>query len=143
MPIAGLSKLLPDGRVKMSRLDRILLSSMGSFAALGVVAKIVTILAGIHVDWTMLLSGVTVFGGVAAWTTYKQRHLAYVNDVSRTLYFKNIANNRGLLTLLIDRAEDEIFKEALLVYSLILGERPPSAMEVGENETAEASGKSL
>jgi hypothetical protein len=42
------------------------------------------------------------------------------------LYFKNIANNRGLLTLLVDRAEDELFKKLALTYSFLLANRPPS-----------------
>jgi hypothetical protein len=52
-------------------------------------------------------------------------------DLSRMLYFKNIANNRSLLTLLVDRAEDETFKEALLTYTFILKNRPPSHVTTG------------
>lgn len=39
-------------------------------------------------------------------------------------FIQNIANNRGLLTLLVDRAEDETFKEALLSYAFLLLSRP-------------------
>ena len=38
--------------------------------------------------------------------------------------FQNIANNRGLITLLVDRAEDESLKEAILTYAFILNSRP-------------------
>lgn len=127
VPITDLSKLLPDGQISMSKRDRGVITSLASIAAVSVLAKIVTLLAHIHVDWMLIFTGVTGGAGVAAWTSYKNRHLSYLNDLCRTLYFKNIANNRGLLTLLVDRAEDELFKEALMVYTFLLTNRAPSS----------------
>jgi hypothetical protein len=69
---------------------------------------------------------VTGFVGIRALTVYKNRRNAYLADLNRLLYFKNVANNRGLLALLVDRAEDESFKEALLTYTFLLSNRTPS-----------------
>ena len=142
VPITDLSKLLPDGKISMSKRDKALVTSLASIAAVSILAKVVTLLAHLHIDWMLIFTGVTGAAGVASWTSYKNRHLQYVNDLSRTLYFKNIANNRGLLTLLVDRAEDELFKEALLVYTFLLTNRAPSSKlkdddEIGPNDLGE------
>jgi hypothetical protein len=43
----------------------------------------------------------------------KQRHLSYM---IRNLYYLTLANNASVLTRLIDSAEDEEYKEAMLAY---------------------------
>ena len=134
VPANALEQLLPDGKVLMTKFDKGVIAASGAIALTGVLAKVVTWLAHMHVEWTLILTGVTGLVGIQAWTTYKNRHLSYVNDHSRMLYFKNIANNRGLLTLLVDRAEDEIFKETLLTYTFLLTSRPPSTMDKDSSE---------
>ena len=129
VPVNALEQTLPDGKISMTKLDRGVINTSITIAAGGVIAKLVTVLAGIHVDWTLLATAATGLIGIQSWTHYKNKHLAYLNEHSRMMFFKNIANNRGLLTLLVDRAEDEVFKEALLVYSFLLTNRPPSAFE--------------
>ena len=126
VPINALEQLLPDGNVKMTKFDKYILSSSVGIAVTGVIAKIVTMLAHVTVDWTLVVTGITGLIGVRAWTVYKNRRNKYLVDLSRMLYFKNIANNRGLITLLVDRAEDESFKEALLTYTFLLASRAPS-----------------
>ena len=65
----------------------------------------------------------------------------YLTDVNRTLYYNNIANNRGLLALLVDRAEDELFKEALLAYTFLLTHRQPSIHDqLSKDQTSDALG---
>lgn len=110
VPVNALEQLLPDGRIQMSKIDKGIITVAGTIALTGILAKVVTLLAHMHVDWTLIITGVTAVVGVQGWTAYKNRHLRYVNELARMLYFKNIANNRGLLALLVDRAEDELFK---------------------------------
>ncbi len=129
VPVNALEQTLPDGKVTMTKLDRGVINASLVIAATGILAKVVTVLAGIHVDWTLLATAATGLIGIQAWTQYKNKHMAYLNEHSRMMFFKNIANNRGLLTLLVDRAEDEIFKEALLAYSFLLTNRPPSGFD--------------
>uniref|UniRef100_A0A0B6XXX1 Transmembrane protein 143 n=1 Tax=Arion vulgaris TaxID=1028688 RepID=A0A0B6XXX1_9EUPU len=120
IPVQNLEKLLPDGTIRMRAIDRALLASSAGIACFGVLAKMVTVLASLQVDWTLVLTLVSGTLGFRLWSTYRNRRNAYLLDVSRTLYFKNIANNRGLLTLLVDRAEDESLKEVLLTYVFLL-----------------------
>ncbi|KAL5022889.1 hypothetical protein ScPMuIL_002044 [Solemya velum] len=134
VPVSSLEMLLPDGKINMTKIDKGILTFSLGLAGAGIVAKIVTLMAKIHIDWMLLVTMVTGLIGVRGWTVYKNRRNSYMVDLSRMLYFKNIANNRGLLALLVDRAEDESFKEALLVYSFLLANRPPSALTKGSNQ---------
>ncbi|KAK6185030.1 hypothetical protein SNE40_007356 [Patella caerulea] len=126
VPVNALEMLLPDGTIKMSTMDKGILTTSAFIASVGIVAKLVTVLADMNIDWTLILTALTGIIGIRAWTVYNNRKNKYLVDVSRTLYYKNIANNRGLLTLLVDRAEDESFKEALLTYAFLLTKRSPS-----------------
>ena len=128
VPINNLEMLLPDGTLHMTKVDKGILSASVFLALTGVLVKIVTVMAGYNIDLALLVTLVT--GGVAgrSWTVYKNKRQSYVLGISRLLYFKNLANNRGLLALLVDRAEDETFKEALLTYTFLLTNRSPSAV---------------
>ena len=141
VPVNALEQLLPDGKILMSHFDKTIIGSSLALAGAGIVAKVVASLAHVQMDWTMLLSTITALIAVRAWTVYKNRRNSYLLQLSRMLYFKNIANNRGLLTLLVDRAEDEIFKEVLLVYSFLLTNRPLSALTADDSNLPAEIGK--
>ena len=49
----------------------------------------------------------------------------YMMVLAQNLYFHNLANNRGVLTLLADRAEEEDIKEDLLLYGFLAGHAGP------------------
>ena len=129
VPVNSLELLLPDGKIRMKSLDKNIMLASGGLTGLGLLAKAVTQMAHMTVNWTIGLAAFTGVVGLNVWTTYKNRRNAYFLEMSRMLYFKNIANNRGLLALLVDRAEDELFKEALLVYTFLLKNRPPSSLD--------------
>ncbi|XP_013062063.2 transmembrane protein 143-like [Biomphalaria glabrata] len=136
IPLQRIEMLLPDGKVRMSLTDKSFLAASGGLAGLGILAKAVTVLANINVDWPILLSLVTGSMALPFWYSYQNRKNAYLIDVSRTLYFKNITNNKGLLTLLVDRAEDESLKETLLTYAFLLQTLPES---IRKSPTADSS----
>ena len=50
IPVKQLEMLLPDGTLKMSTLDKGVISSCVFLAATGVLAKVVTLLASMHLD---------------------------------------------------------------------------------------------
>lgn len=63
-----------------------------------------------------VLSLGVMFGGFAfkQYLNYKNKRLKFLKDVSDTLFFKNLVCNAGVFHSLIDAAEEEICKEALL-----------------------------
>ena len=142
VPAGSLEQLFPDGKIQMSKFDNNIILASAGMASFGILAKIVTSLAKVDMQWSLVFTIVSGLVGFRWWTVYKNRHNEYLLQLSRMLYFKNIANNRGLLTLLVDRAEDELFKESLLSYMFLLTNRPPSTKEKdSEDQLPEELGK--
>lgn len=141
IPVNNLEMILPDGTLKMNRLDKGVLTASLFIAASGLVAKAVTVLAHMNLDWMLLVTFVTGVIGIQAWSSYKNRRNAYLVQMSRMLYFKNLANNQGLLASIVSRAEDESFKEALLVYTFLLTSRLQAARCKANKQQASQLGK--
>lgn len=114
-----LEKVLPVGSIRIGKFDKYMIMTSVSLASLGLLAKFITILAKMTVSWPLLFTGVTGLLGVRGYFAYRGRQNRYLAKLNNTLYYKNIANNRGLITLVMDRAQDESFKEALLTYTFI------------------------
>ena len=91
-------------------------------------------LAGVDAPWTLVLTLAAGSVAAASWTSFKNQCCKYMVEHSRTLYFNNLASNRGLLTLLVDRAEDEMFKQALLAYTFLLASRSPQTMALDSSD---------
>ena len=116
---ANLELLLPDGKIRMNKFDQRVLGGMFAVGATSVVIKLVSFLADYKISWTYIALSVAGVVALRAWTMYKNKRNSYLVRLGQTLYFKSIANNRALLTLLADRAEDEVFKVTLLAYSFL------------------------
>ena len=52
--------------------------------------------------------------------------------LAQRLFFHSLANNRGVLTLLVDRAEEEDIKEEMLLYFFLLRNPMPDS-ELGQD----------
>ena len=119
IPANDLEKLLPVGRVSIGRFDRLMMTTSVGLASMGVLAKAVTVLAKMSVTWPLIFAGGTSLIGVRGYWAYKNKKNAYLAGLNDVLYNNNIANNRGLITLVVDRAQDESFKEVLLTYTFL------------------------
>jgi len=116
---ANLEHLLPEGKIRMTQFDQRILAGTLAVGATGVVIKLVSFLADYKISWMYIAISVAGVVALRAWNMYKNKRNSYLVRLSQTLYFKSIANNRALLTLLADRAEDEVFKVTLLAYSFL------------------------
>ena len=54
------------------------------------------------------------------WFGYSNKRNAYLVELMRTLYYNNLANNRGVLAYTTDRAVDERLKQLVLAYCFLL-----------------------
>jgi hypothetical protein len=70
----------------------------------------------------MTLAGL---GGIAARQAgnFINQRNRYMVVLARNLYFHSMADNRGVMTLLADRAADEDIKEEMLLYTALANER--------------------
>ena len=56
-------------------------------------------------------------------TNFINQRNRYMVVMARNLYFHAMADNRGVMTLLADRAAEEDIKEEMLLYSVLAKER--------------------
>lgn len=120
IPADKLEHLLPRGKIKMSAFDKGILVSSVLVGACLPFTRILPLLSNFKIQWIWGGVGLAVLMAGRAWVSYKNKRNYYLANLATTLYFKTVANNRGVLTLLTDRAQDEEFKEALLAYTFLL-----------------------
>ncbi|NMP30650.1 DUF3754 domain-containing protein [Thalassotalea sp. M1531] len=141
VPKADLEMLFPNSEVRMRKIDKAII---GASAAIGGAVVLVTklgasfvLLAALFAFWLGWRSeevemtqqhfislgiGLGVFGSFVfkEWSKFKNRKIKFMKALSDNLYFKNLDNNAGVFHTLIDAAEEEDFKEALLAYTFLL-----------------------
>ncbi|XP_062566890.1 transmembrane protein 143-like [Saccostrea cucullata] len=132
IPAKSLEMLLPTGRTSMTHTDKLLLASSTAVGLSTVVGEAM-LFSAYNKLYFMNLVIPTVLAslllGTVALSNYTNKSMRYLEDLHRISYFKTVANNRGFLALMVDRAQDETFKEALIVYMCILSHRPPGARQ--------------
>ncbi|MHB8897496.1 MAG: DUF3754 domain-containing protein [Thermoguttaceae bacterium] len=120
----------PEVRLQMKLLDKL---KVGSTVAGGLATPMIKLFtAAIISPVVLLLVAVGFIGaffkGVFSFLTSKTK---YMQTLSSSLYYKNLANNVSALTRLVDAAESEEIKELLLAY-YILYRRPDTGFTLEE-----------
>jgi len=139
VPEAGLEMLFPNARMRMRLVDKLMIALPAALGGVGVVTKLMGPLL-----FVFAMIGVWLFGGKAEEPSasklvalalgifalvmftnrqlgkVKSRRVAYLKYLSENLYFKVLDNSAGVLHHLIDAAEEEDVKEAILAYFSIL-----------------------
>lgn len=141
VPKADLEMLFPNSEVRMRPIDKAII---GASAVVGGAAVLITklgaslvLLATLFAFWLgwraesvemteqhmiSFALGMGVFGSFIfkEWSKFKNRKIKFMKALSDNLYFKNLDNNAGVFHTLIDAAEEEDFKEAILAYTFLL-----------------------
>jgi len=78
-------------------------------------------------------SSLTLLLGLWSLRSFYKSKINYLSSMSRLLFYKNIASNKQLFAMIIDRAEDELSKEVLLVYMFILWKQKQNAYLTTKN----------
>ncbi len=134
IPKADLEMLFPNIRPKMRLVDKLLIGVPAVVGGVPVMTKLapaffaLAIIFGIEsgkVDEASIIAGLTGLVALGVflfrqWDKFKNRKVLFMKMLSENLYFKNLGNNEGVLTRLIDEAEEEESKEALLAYYFLL-----------------------
>lgn len=120
MPRSDVEMIFPNTRVRFRMFDKIKFgvtagSGLG-MGAVGTVSKIAV--ASNPYTLAMALLGL---GGVAARqaSNFINQRNRYMVVMARNLYFHSMADNRGVMTLLADRAAEEDIKEEMLLYGAL------------------------
>jgi hypothetical protein len=124
MPRSDVEMAFPNTKVRFRPLDKLKLGvTAGSGFGVGVFGTIGK-LALLSNPYTLAMT-VAGLGGIAvrqASNFIAQRN-RYMVVLAKNLYFHSMADNRGVMTLLADRAADEDIKEEMLLYTAIANER--------------------
>jgi len=125
IPRNDVEMVFPNTRVRFRLLDKLRLGltaggglGMGAVGAAGKLAVAAT-------NPIVAVGAVLGLGGVAfrqamSFLNQKQRYLVVM---AQNLYFHSMADNRGVLIKLADRAAEEDIKEEMLLYSVLAKER--------------------
>lgn len=137
VPAADLEMLFPNTEVRMKPIDMLLI---GVPAAVGGIVVLVTKLLGtllllgslfafwlglrddeVVLDQTALVALAVGLGTLAVFVwkqvnRFKTRKIRFLKALTENLYFKSLDNNAGVFHRLLDDAEEEECKEAILAY---------------------------
>lgn len=123
IPQDDLEMMFPNTKVEFKLFDKL---KLGLTAGGGTVAGLFGILPKLFAAATLLnpFTLITTLVGfigllVRQITKFFNQRNEYMMTLAQNLYFHNLANNRGVLTLLVDRAEEEDIKEEMLLYCFL------------------------
>jgi hypothetical protein len=137
VPKADLEMLFPNSEIRMKTIDKLIIGIPAAVsgavvvvtklgASLALVGSLVAFWLGLRETSVDIQQGhlVALGVGLAAlggflfkqFNKFKNRKLRFMKALAENLYFKNLDNNAGVFHHLIDAAEEEEFKEALLAY---------------------------
>jgi hypothetical protein len=117
VPKDDLEMVLPTTQIRMRLIDKLLLAGTGAGGLAAVIVKLIKGGAGAGSKAGMIALFVGL--GMAAMKVtlgYLRKKKDCREVVFRQLYFKNLANNLGVVSMLMDQAEEEETKEALLAW---------------------------
>jgi len=141
IPKSDLEMLFPNSRVRMKTIDKVIIGVPAAIsgiivivtklgASLLLVASVLAFWMGLREDEVQikqqhliaLAAGFGTLGGFLfrQISKFKNRKIKFMKALTDNLYFKNLDNNLGVFHHLIDTAEEEEFKEAILAYYFLL-----------------------
>jgi hypothetical protein len=134
IPRMDLEMLLPGTQIKMSLFDRtkIVLPTISGVAMTGwkvITGAMVVAASGVYNSLALLgLAGGTISYGLRSFRGYMQTKERYQLSLTESLYYKNLDNNAGVLMRLIDEAEEQENREALLAYFFLRRDVAPTGL---------------
>jgi hypothetical protein len=143
VPKADLEMLFPNSEVRMKTVDKLIIGIPAAVSGIVVIATklggTILLIASVISFWLGLTNkeikieqqqlialalGLATLGGFLfkQVNKFKNRKIKFMKALSDNLYFKNLDNNTGVFHHLVDTAEEEEFKEAILAYYFLLVE---------------------
>ncbi|MCP4932996.1 MAG: DUF3754 domain-containing protein [bacterium] len=131
IPREDMEMMFPNTQVRLRMFDKIKLgvtAGGGTVAGIaGAASKIMAAIASANpIGLIAAMAGVIGLLFRQIMTVFNTR-TKYMMMLAQRLFFHSLANNRGVLTLLVDRAEEEDIKEEMLAYFFL--QRNPMAPE--------------
>ncbi len=124
MPRSDVEMIFPNTRIKFRLMDKIKLGAMsGGAVGFGLITSAgkIALLASNPIG---AIGAVAGLGGAAfrQLMSFFNTRQKYMVVMAQNLYFHSLADNRGVIMTLADRAADEDVKEEMLLYSVLAKE---------------------
>jgi len=136
IPQIDLEMLFPNTKVRMTLFDKIKITLFGGGGTVGGGSTLFAKLTVATIDPISALMAVGAFGAIL-WRQIKEvifKKTHYMAKLAQNLYFHSLDNNEGALNYLIELAQEEESKEALLVYLFLAKENKfLTAKKIDEN----------
>lgn len=137
IPRSDVEMIFPNTVVKYRLLDKI---KLGGGGAVGLGVSLFAAAGKIGAALVNPIAAITLIGGLGAavfrqamnFVNTKQRYMVIM---AQNLYFHSMADNRGVMIKLIDRAAEEDVKEEMLLYS-VLAKAPAHRTELHQIDRA-------
>lgn len=120
VPCTQLQHLIPGAKIQMTQRDQTLIFSAAALVTISGAAKLIATANAANLPFSVAVMTLFAFFGFNTWLRYSTKRNHYLANLSQFLFYKAVSHNRGVLTLLSDRAQDEEFKEMLLSYTFLL-----------------------
>jgi hypothetical protein len=150
---ADLNVLLPNVRITMSLLDKLMLGIPALVGGVPIILKLVSSLTVVFVvmgfylglrgsvDDDEMKAAIAGLGGLVAlgaflirqWVKYERQSLRYLKEITDKVFFRSINHNAGFFDYILGTAEDQDHKEALLAYAFLrrrLEPIPPTQLRI-------------
>lgn len=124
MPQIDIEMLLPGGRIRMPRFDRLKIG--GSLASSGAYVlwklstfPLLSLLGGFATNTLVALyTPLALLGGYGykTWRAFHSSRQTYLHQLRQSLFYQNLANNGSVLFRALDEAEEQEVRESLLAY---------------------------
>jgi hypothetical protein len=137
VPQADLEMLFPNTKIRMRWIDKLLIGVPAFVSGVVVlttkIGGTLILLSGVIGFWlgfsgepvtldqgalAALLTGAVTLGGYLwkQYSNFKNRKIRFMKTLTESLYFRTLAHNEGVLTHIVDNAEESEVKEVLLGY---------------------------
>ncbi|MEZ8139345.1 MAG: TMEM143 family protein, partial [Candidatus Poseidoniaceae archaeon] len=125
VPKLDLETVFPNASPEMRIVDKVKIMAplMGGLFTLAIKFGPLLIGGNSGSTSTSIIGGICVAFGtyvLKSYMSYQKTRDKYQSQISRNLYFKGQANNAAVLNMVIDMAEEQEVKEALLAYTFLL-----------------------
>jgi hypothetical protein len=143
VPKADLEMLFPNSEVRMKTIDKLIIGIPAAvsgivvvttklWASILLIASVISFWLGLSQTEVKIEHQHLIALGIGLATLglflfkqinkFKNRKIKFMKALSDNLYFKNLDNNTGVFHHIVDAAEEEEFKEAILAYYFLLVE---------------------
>ena len=112
IPLQNLTQLLPVGKLQIGNLERKLVGAALAIGGTTAVTHLISTMADYQLPGLLLGgSSASILLGLWAVRSFYTSKINYLSGMNRTLFYKNVASNKQLLAMIVDRAQDELSKE--------------------------------